>query len=59
MHIHIRHIILYHFEKSWNTAHLYRDFSEHFSEGTITKSQVKRWFKKSKLDKTKLVDEGP
>lgn len=56
-HIHIRHIMLYHFEKDWNAAQSFRDLNELFGEGTISKSQVERWFKKFKSGDTNLVDE--
>ena len=56
-HIHIRHIILYHFEKGWNAAQTFRDLNELFGEGTISKSQVERWFKKFKSNDTNLADE--
>ena len=56
-HIHIRHIMLYHFEKGWSAAQSYRDLNELFGEGTISKSQVKRWFKKFKSGDTNLADE--
>ena len=42
-HIHIHHIMLYHFDKGWNEAQLFRDFNELFGEKTISKSQVERW----------------
>ena len=38
-HIHIRHIMLYDFEKGWNAAQSFRDPKELFGEGTISKSQ--------------------
>lgn len=36
---HIRHIILYHFEKGWNAAQSFRNLNEFFNEKTIGKSQ--------------------
>ena len=56
-HNHIRYIILYHFEKGWNASQSFRDLNELFGEGTISKSQVERWFNKFKLDDTNLADE--
>ncbi|CAK9818532.1 Histone-lysine N-methyltransferase SETMAR [Anthophora plagiata] len=56
-HIHIRHIMLYYFEKGWNAAQSFYDLNELFGEGTISKSQVKRWFKMSKSGDTNLADE--
>ena len=41
-HTHIRHIMLYHFDKSWKTAESFRNLNELFGEGTISKSQVER-----------------
>ena len=55
-HIHIRHIMLYHFEKGWSAAQSFRDLNELYGEGTISKSQVERWFKKFKSGDTNLVD---
>ena len=57
-HSHIHHIMLYHLEKGWNAAQSFRkkgwnaaqsfrNLSELFDEGTISKSQVERWFKSS------------
>ena len=42
-HIHIRHIMLYHFEKGWNAAQSFRDLNEPFGEGEIIKRLVERW----------------
>uniref|UniRef100_A0A915E4J5 Protein kinase domain-containing protein n=1 Tax=Ditylenchus dipsaci TaxID=166011 RepID=A0A915E4J5_9BILA len=47
-HLHIRHIMLYHFEKGWRAAQSFRDFVELFGEEAISKNQVKRWFKRFK-----------
>lgn len=41
-HIHIRHIMLYHFEKGWNAAQSFHDLNEFFGKGMINKSQVER-----------------
>uniref|UniRef100_A0A914CHY5 Mos1 transposase HTH domain-containing protein n=1 Tax=Acrobeloides nanus TaxID=290746 RepID=A0A914CHY5_9BILA len=56
-HIHIRHIMLYHFEKGWKTAQSIRDLNELFGEGTISQSQVERWSNKFKSGDTNLEDE--
>ena len=56
-HIHIRRIMLYYFKKGWNAAQSFRDLNELFAEGTISKSQVEKWFKKFKLGDKKIVDE--
>ena len=39
-HTHIRHIMLYHFEKGWKTAQSFRDLNELFGEGTISESRM-------------------
>jgi hypothetical protein len=49
--------MLYHFEKGWKGAQSFRDLNELFSEGTISQSQVERWFKKFKSGDTNLEDE--
>ena len=53
-HIHIRHIMLYHFEKGWKS---FRDLNKLFGKGTISKSQVEKWFKKLRSGDTNLADE--
>ena len=57
-HIHICHIVLYPFEKGWNAAKSFRDFNELFGEGTISKSQVEKWFKKFKSGDISFADEN-
>ena len=47
-HVHIRHIMLYHFEKGHKTAEAFRDLNELFGEGTIGERQVQRWFERFK-----------
>ena len=48
-HFHIRHTMLYHFKKGWNTAQIHRDFNELFEEGTkiqvetIQEVQIRRF----------------
>lgn len=37
---HIRLIVPYHFEKSWNVTQPFRDLIKLFDEGTASKSQV-------------------
>ncbi len=56
-HIHIRHIMLYHYQKGWRAAQSFRDLNELFGEGTISQSQVERWFKKFKSGNTNLEDD--
>ena len=48
------HIMLYQFEKGWKATQPFRDLNEIFGEGTISKSQVERWFKSGD---TNLADE--
>ena len=55
--IHIRHFILYHFEKGWNATQSFRDLNEVFGKGTIRESQVERWFEKFKSGDTNFADE--
>ncbi|KAI4465823.1 mariner mos1 transposase-like protein [Holotrichia oblita] len=55
--IHIRYIMLYHFEKSWSATQSFRDLNDLFGEEIISKSQVERWFKNFKSDDTNLADE--
>ena len=43
-HIHIRHIMLYHFEKGHSAAEAFRDLNELFGEGIIGESGVRKWF---------------
>ena len=56
-HIHIFHIMLYHFEEGWNAAQPFRDLNELFGEVTISKSHVEKWFNKFKSGDTNLADE--
>lgn len=55
-HIHIRHIMLYHYEKGWKAAQSFRDLNELFGEGTITDSAVRKWFARFKSGDTSLED---
>src|SRR6185312_15178968 len=57
-HIHIRHILLYHFEKGHKAAEAFRDLNELFGDGTIDESTVRRWFIRFKSGNTSLEDEG-
>ena len=56
-HVHIRHIMLYHFEKGHKAAEAFRDLNELFGEGTIGERQVRRWFERFKSGDTSLEDE--
>ena len=42
-HLHVRHIMLYHFEKGWTAAQSFRDLNELFGEGTISERQCREW----------------
>ena len=55
--VHIRHIILYHFEKDHTGGEAFRDLSELFGDGTIGETQVRRWFNRFKSGNTSLEDE--
>ena len=57
-HVHIRHIMLYHFETGHKAAEAFRDLNELFGEGTIGERQVRRWFERFKSGDTSLEDEG-
>ena len=54
--IHIRHILLYHFEKGWPAAASFRDINAVFGNGTISKSQCREWFARFKSGDTSLED---
>ena len=56
-HTHIRHIILYHFEKGHTATEAFRNLNELFGEGTISERQVRRWFNCLKSGNTSLEDE--
>ena len=55
-HNHIRHIMLYHFEKGWSAAQSFRDLNELFGQGTITQQGVQKWFARFKSGDTSLED---
>ncbi|GFY58738.1 histone-lysine N-methyltransferase SETMAR [Trichonephila inaurata madagascariensis] len=55
-HSHIRHIMLYNFEKGWKAAQSFRDLNELFGEGTISERQCREWFARFKSDDTCLED---
>lgn len=55
-HIHIRHIMLYHFEKEWKASASFRDINEIFGEGTISERQCREWFARFKSGDTSLED---
>ena len=56
-HVHVRHIMLYHFEKGWKATESARDINELFGEGTIGERMVQKWFKRFKDGDTSLKDE--
>lgn len=55
-HTHIRHIMLYHFEKGWKASQSFRDLNELFGEGTISESRCREWFARFKSGDTSLED---
>ncbi|KZC07153.1 Histone-lysine N-methyltransferase SETMAR [Dufourea novaeangliae] len=57
-HSHIRHIMLYHFEKGWKAAQSFRDLNELFGKGTISESQCREWFARFKSGDTSLEDKS-
>ncbi len=56
--IHIRHIMLYHYQKGWKAAQSFRDLNELFGEGTISESQCREWFARFKFGDTSLEDKS-
>ena len=54
--IHVRHIMLYHFEKGWKATESARDLNELFGEETISEREAQRWFKRFKSGDTSLED---
>ena len=56
-HVHIRHIILYHFEKGHTATEAWRDLSKLFGKGKMGDRQVRRWFERFKSGNTSLEDE--
>ena len=56
-HVHVRHIMLYHFEKGWKATESARDINELFGEGTIGERMVQKLFKRFKDGDTSLKDE--
>jgi transposase len=56
-HVHVRHIMLDHFEKGWKATESARDINELFGEGTIGERMVQKWFKRFKDGDTSLKDE--
>ena len=48
IYIHIRHIMLYHYEKGWKVGQSFRDLTELFDEGTISEWQCREWFARFK-----------
>ena len=55
-HIHIRHVMLYHFKKGMKPADSWRDLNEVFRKGTIGKRTMEAWFVRFKSGDTNLVD---
>ncbi|CAF1238493.1 unnamed protein product [Didymodactylos carnosus] len=55
-HVHVRHILLYRFEKGNTAGEAFRDINELFGEGTIGRSTVTEWFLRFKNGDTSLED---
>ena len=55
-HLHVHHIMLYHFEKGWTAAQSFQDLNELFGEGTISERQCREWFAHFKSGDTCLED---
>jgi histone-lysine N-methyltransferase SETMAR len=55
-HIHIRHIMLYHFKKEMTPTESWRDLNATFGEGTISKRQCYEWFYRFETGDTSLED---
>jgi len=55
-HIHIMHVLLYHYAKGWTTAKSFRDINKIFGEGTISGSQCREWFSRFESVYTNLED---
>ena len=55
-HIHLRHIMLWHFEKRMKAADSFREINQVFGEGTIGKRTVEEWFARFKNGDTSLED---
>ncbi|GFV88763.1 histone-lysine N-methyltransferase SETMAR [Trichonephila clavipes] len=53
---HIRHIMLYYFEKGWEAAQSFHDLNELFGKGTISESQCRKWLARFKSGDTSLED---
>ena len=55
-HIHLRHIMLYYFEKGHTAAEAFRDLNALFDGGTIGRKTVYEWFDRFKSGDTSLED---
>uniref|UniRef100_A0A914C3I4 Mos1 transposase HTH domain-containing protein n=1 Tax=Acrobeloides nanus TaxID=290746 RepID=A0A914C3I4_9BILA len=55
-HIHLRHIMLYHFEKAIPLPRHFRDLNDLFGERTIDRKTVYEWFDRFKSGDTSLED---
>lgn len=57
-HLHIRHIMLYQFERGHTVTETFRDQNEFYGEGTTGERQVRRWFERFESGNTSLEDVG-
>uniref|UniRef100_A0A914BUV8 Mos1 transposase HTH domain-containing protein n=1 Tax=Acrobeloides nanus TaxID=290746 RepID=A0A914BUV8_9BILA len=55
-HIHLRHIMLYYFEKGHTAAEAFRDLNDLFGERTIGRKTIYEWFDRFKSGDTSLED---
>uniref|UniRef100_A0A914EC09 Mos1 transposase HTH domain-containing protein n=1 Tax=Acrobeloides nanus TaxID=290746 RepID=A0A914EC09_9BILA len=55
-HIHLRHIMLWNFEKGMFAAATFREINQFFGEGTIGQNTVKNWFRRFKSGDISLED---
>lgn len=56
-HMHIRHVMLHHFIKEMSPAESFREINELYGKGTISQSQVNRWYKRFMSGDDSLEDE--
>ena len=55
-HVHVRHILLYHFEKGRTAGEAFRDINELFGDGTIGRNTAIEWFARFRSGDTSLED---
>ena len=55
-HVHVRHILLYHFEKGRTAGEAFRDINELFGDGTIGRNTAIEWFARFRSGDTSLEE---